>query len=222
MVKTRLLPFLLAAISLTSASGAEAQTSEAAPMWGVRAALDLNMPGKWHAAGQATQMFRSGAGGSLGAVCNLWLGSNFSLEPGALLFYDTYAYKDLYISADSNKPADPPLCKFGVRIPVMVCYTLDITDSFAIVAQTGPEFSYAFAGKVRLKGTLLDDDKTLTDPFAKDGGQRRWDLAWKAGLAVPFESWQVGLEGAFGLTDLYPTPVRMHDRRLSLSLTRYF
>ena len=46
------------------------ESEDTAPMWGVRAAFDMNIPGDWHINGSNVKMYNHGYGGTLGTVCN--------------------------------------------------------------------------------------------------------------------------------------------------------
>ena len=43
-------------------------SEDTAPMWGVRAAFDMNIPGDWHINGSNVKMYNHGYGGTLGTV----------------------------------------------------------------------------------------------------------------------------------------------------------
>lgn len=195
------------------------ETEDTAPMWGVRAAFDANIPGEWHINGSSVKMYKHGFGGTLGAVCNLYLGRGFYLEPGASLFYDTYSYDELGI-ADANGSiiaTDPSLYKFGLRVPVVAGYSFGIGRG-AMSVFTGPELSVALAGKVRLDDIEEDFDMGLFGP----NGQNRFALSWKVGIGVPLDSWFVSIDASLGITDVYRSEVSFREHRVSVGLTKYF
>ncbi|MDE7125773.1 MAG: hypothetical protein K2O12_04765, partial [Muribaculaceae bacterium] len=132
---------------------AEAQiieNGENNPMWGVRAAFDVNLPGKVRSNIIDDRMFRTGTGGTAGAVCNIYLGSRFYIEPAVSLFYDTYSYDNLIIADNDYEESNPSVYKIGIRIPVVVGYSIGISDRLSVAPFTGPELSYAFAGDIKL------------------------------------------------------------------------
>ncbi len=207
--------------------GVMAQNSpDTRPMWGVKAAFDLNLPGKWHGDAGSVNMYRYGFGGTLGAVCNVWLGHNFYLEPGVSIFYDTYSYKGVVFSADGSgygDESDPSLYKVGVRVPVVAGYSFAVGSSLVMSVFTGPEMSYAFAGKVKLKNPELAGQENGLDLFGRYGTQRHVDCAWKFGFGWQmYDSWMISLEGAVGMTDLLRGGMTFRENRLSVALTRYF
>lgn len=214
--------FLFAFLAVVSCPRLAAQdTDDTAPMWGVRAAFDVNLPGDWHVNGSNVKMYKHGYGGTVGAVCNLYLGKGFYLEPGVSLFYDSYSYDNLIIGADSDGngiATDPSLYKFGFRVPVVAGYSFDIGRA-AMSVYTGPEVSVALAGKVRVD--TFDKDDFDLDLFGPNG-QNRFALSWKVGIGVPLDSWFVSLDASLGVTDVYRSDVSFREHRVSVGLTKYF
>lgn len=194
---------------------------ESNPIWGVRAAFDVNLPGKVHGNLIDDRMFRNGTGGTIGAVCNIFLGHQFYLEPAASLFYDTYSYKGLTIAGNEYEESDPAVYKLGIRIPVVVGYSIPINDRISIAPFTGPEISYAFAGKIKVhdKDRLDLDDNSL---FGKYGEQRRFDCGWKLGVAFFSGMWALNIDGTIGITNLMTNGATFRESRGSVSVTRYF
>lgn len=198
------------------------------PTWGIRAAFDINIPGKIGgiadtAAGNLLrERYRQGYGGTIGVVYDHWMSSSIFLQPGLSLFYDTYSYKDLIIMDDitGNGEKDPSLYKLGVRVPVVIGYSYNFVDVLPMSVYTGPELSYAFAGDIRFKNrNVLADDWHL---FGKDGEQRRLDIAWKLGLSADFDLATISVEAALGLTDLCPGKLSFRDNRVTFAITHFF
>ncbi|MDE6300700.1 MAG: PorT family protein [Muribaculaceae bacterium] len=216
----RLLLIFIMAMCLSSARG---QVENTRPLWGVKAAVDVNIPGKWHGAvPEAVDMYRAGAGVSAGVVYNVYLGHNFFLEPGVSFFYDTYSFKDLIIMDDNEREHSAPgLYKAGLRIPVVAGYLINMTDRFAMTVYTGPELNYAFAGKVKVKDNRQLDGSDL-ELFGEYGSQHRVDCAWRVGVGLPVGSWTINLEGSIGITDLMKGPISFRENRFSAGLTYYF
>lgn len=195
------------------------------PTWGVKAMLDINVPGKWKVNGESMKMYRKGLGGSVGAVCNLYLTDNIFIEPGASLYYDTFASTGFVISDEEpSEKAEPSAYKIGLRIPVVIGYTFDITDNFSLNIYTGPELSYSFGGGYRIKQSQKDliDGLSLFGNDGNKGELRRFDLGWKGGIGFPFDNWMISFEAAVGLTDVINGPISMKDNRINIGLTRYF
>ncbi len=192
--------------------------------WGVRAAFDINIPGKvggladTEAGKYLSERYRQGFGGTIGVVYDYWISGSAYLEPGLSLFYDSYSYKDLIIM--DNGETDPSLYKLGARVPVVIGYSYELLDALPLRTYTGLEFSYAFAGDIRFKDrNLIGDEWHL---FGKDGEQRRFDMAWKFGFAAEFDIATVAVEAAIGITDLMPGKLSYRDNRVSIAVTHYF
>ena len=166
-------------------------------------------------------IFRNGTGATAGAVCNIYLGKKFYFEPALSLFYDTYSYKGLTIAGDSYEESDPALYKVGFRMPLVIGYSISISDMLSIAPYTGPEMSYAFAGAVKVhdKDRLDLDDVSL---FGKLGKQRRFECGWKIGVAFFSGMWSFNIDGTIGITNLMTDGLKFRESRGSVSLTRYF
>lgn len=217
----RLLICICSMLAVLTSKAQIIELGESNPMWGVRAAFDVNLPGKVHSHVIDDRMFRNGTGGTLGAVCNIFLGHKFYLEPAVSLFYDTYSYKGLTIMGNNYEESDPSVYKFGLRIPVVVGYSIDISDRLSIAPFTGPEMSYAFTGKIKVhdKDRLDLDDNSL---FGKFGNQRRFECGWKIGVAFFSGMWSFNIDGTIGMTNLMTNDKTFRESRGSVSLTRYF
>ena len=193
------------------------------PTWGISAAFDVNIPGHVRSNAFNDKMFRAGTGGAIGAVCNIYLGHKFYLEPGISLFYDTYSYNDLVITNEEGMPIEknPSVYKAGFRIPVVAGYSFSISDRLSIAPFTGPELSYAFAGDIRfhdkdrlgLEGNLL---------FGNIGFQRRVECGWKIGIAFFSGMWSFNIDATIGMTNLMKNGTTFRESRGSVNMTRYF
>lgn len=191
-------------------------------LWGAKASLDINVPGKWKVGDYSTKLYKSGVGFSVGGVYTNYVTDNFFIEPSLSVFYDTYSC-DFTIQSDVNSiGVEPRTYKWGMRLPLVVGYTFDITDVFAVTVFTGPEFDYAFAGGYRLKDKTLQKEIDDTLFGKEDGQQRRVSCSWKGGIAFPFSNWRIDLEAVAGITDIIVGPASMKENRVCLSLLRYF
>lgn len=216
--------FLICIYCVLAALASKAQIIEIGEsnlIWGIRAAFDVNLPGKVHGNVIDDRMYRNGTGGTLGAVCNIFLGNKFYLEPAISLFYDTYSYKGLTIMGNNYEESDPLIYKLGLRIPVVVGYSIGISDRLSIAPFTGPEMSYAFTGKIKVhdKDRLDLEDSSL---FGKFGNQRRFDFGWKIGIAFFSGMWSFNIDGTIGMINTMTNGTTFRESRGSVSLTRYF
>lgn len=191
------------------------------PTWGVRAAFDVNIPGNVHSKVFNDKMFKAGVGGALGAVCNIYLGGKFYLEPALSLYYDTYAYHNLTIAGIGYEETDPAVYKIGLRLPVVAGYSFSVSDRLSIAPFTGPELSYAFAGDIRIKNRdSFDLHGNLL--FGEIGSQRRIECGWKIGLAFFTGPWSFNIDATIGMTNLMKNGTTFRENRASVNITRYF
>lgn len=196
---------------------AEEEETNRAPMFGIKAAFDVNIPGDWHNDGGSVKMYRNGKGFTLGGVCNVYLGKGFYVEPGVSFFYDSYSYCDLKISDKDIET--PSLYKTGLRIPAVVGYSFNLSESFSMSVYTGPEFNWAMGGKIRVKNRDLVGDfpDSLFGNF-----QRRVDCAWKFGIGVPYNGFLISIGASIGMTDLMKNPdISFRENRVTIGLTYY-
>lgn len=202
---------------------AQAANPEGGIRWALRAGWDVNFAGKWHKSGMDLPGYHTGTGATLGTLCNIPLSAKFFLEPGISLTYDTYS-DEVILGKDEldegTKSIDPTVYKAGFRIPIVFGYRINLTDKVGLKIFTGPELSYAFAGGVHLNDNDLKDELDL-HIFGSGGYMRRFSAAWKAGVAVPFGNWQVGLEGAFGLNNVLTNGWTFRENRMNLSLALF-
>lgn len=212
---------LCSALFLIGSGASMAADSEKDSYFGIKAGIDMNLPGKWHYDDGSVKMYRHGYGFNLGGVYNAWLGKGFFLEPGVSLYYDSYSYYELYVSDGVSTTVfdkDPRVYKIGLRIPVVVGYEFGITERYSMNIFTGPELNYSFAGNIVGKNKELWGD--LTDTLFEM--QRRVDCAWKIGLGFPVNHFMLGIDAAVGMTDLQKGSISFRENRLTLAGTYYF
>lgn len=215
-MKRKIAALILSCISLIAFS--QESDEQSFNGWGFRAALDVNIPGKWSIpSGEKVKMYKAGVGLTAGMVYNLPIAGNFYFEPGASLFYDTYKIDDFVLGIPNPSSApetvNPEISKAGFRVPLNFGYRFNISN-FNFALYTGPELSYAFYGHMQ-----KDDDWNLGDEFSTnlfDHGYRRFDCGWKVGLSFPLQRWVVAVEGTFGLIDQHKNDIKFHDNRLSV------
>lgn len=215
MKRTFIILLLTAVFCVSEAFG---QTENSRLTWGVKAKVDVEIPGKWKNDDVSLTMYRPGYGFTAGAVCNIDLGSNVYLESGLTLFYEDYSYKDLVITNESGGAVqkDPGLYKLGFRIPVVVGSVFPINERAGFSIFTGPVLSYAFAGKIDIDSDVDSD----LDGLGLFRGQRRFDCAWKIGVGCPIDNYMISLEAEFGITDLLKAKdMSFRENRVSLGFT---
>lgn len=191
--------------------------------WGMNLAMDVEIPGKWKGENHSVTMFSPGIGTSIGGVCNLYLGKGFYFEPGVSLFYSSYKYKDLVIpdAAHTSTEEDPKVTKYGLQIPLMFGYEINISDKFGLDVYTGPQIRYAFAGKVHFKNKAIQEE--VGEFFDLWKINRRFDCSWKIGIGVPLiNNCRLSLEADLGITDLLKEDMSFRENRVGLKFTKFF
>jgi len=216
-MKRSILMSLLMTLTAAISTSAQAEESDTRPMFGLRAAFDVNIPGDWHNDSGSVKMYKTGYGATVGGVCNVYIGHGFYIEPGVSLFYDSYSYVDLTILGEESQIESPSLYKLGVRIPVLVGYSFNLGERLSMSVYTGPEVSYAFAGKI--KENIIPDDPIELNLF---DGHRRFDCAWKAGVGFPVKNFLISVDAAIGVSDLLKgSSFSFRENRVSIGLTYY-
>lgn len=223
-MKRRFLLFFIGTMLFGSCLKASAADGDRV-LWGIKASVDAELPGKWRGKDASVKMFNNGLGFTAGAVSNIYLGKNFFFEPGLLLFYSQYRY-DFAIGDMNFMEKNPKLTKFGVEVPVVFGYNFDITDRFALSVFTGPQIRYAFGADVKI------EDKDLRDEYEdllKWDTFRRLDCAWKIGVGFPLYHFMFSLEADIGMNNLIksskiagPSKMTFRENRFGLGVTYYF
>lgn len=166
--------------------------------WGIRASLDISVPGKINGA----KVYHNDVGFSAGVVYQLPLVANLYFEPGLGLFYDTFNFGKLTISdgtADGyGYETTPKYSQFGLRVPLTFGYRFDLWENGGVSILTGPELSVGLSG--RIHGKYLDDiDDLSLDMYDDDNGFRRFNLLWGVGASIDAGSFTIGAVYDFGL-----------------------
>lgn len=184
--------FYLAAIcALLCGAGASAQSlytqPGVKPYWGIRAGLDISCPSD-------TYYYNVGAGGFVGGVFNVPVVSNFFIEPGITLYYDTW-------SPDSGGPVNDyegdSYRQFGMRVPLMLGYHYPINQYVDLSIFSGPMLDVGFSSEYH------DDTLATNTSMYKDReGFNRVNCSWNVGLGVSVYDVYFSVTGAFGMTNM--------------------
>ena len=191
-------------------------------IWGIKASVDAELPSKWHREGGGVTMYRPGYGFTIGGVSNVYLGKNFYFEPGISFAYSQYRYKDVVFSDSEGViwETDPKIYKWSFQIPLVVGYTIDLSDEYSLNVFTGPQVRYAFAGGISFKNKEIAEE---ADEYVNLwNGQRRFDLSWKVGVGIPINNFQISLEADLGITDLLKNDMSFRENRVGVGVTYYF
>lgn len=189
-------------------------------LWGLKATVDAELPGKWHGNHHSIKMYNNGIGFSIGGVSNIYLGKNFYFEPGVSFFYSQYSYDLIIGNVDGLDIKDPQLYKLGIELPLIFGYTIYFSDKFAMNVFTGPQFRYALGGKVVINDNRLQEE--LKPIIGLWETQRRFDCSWRIGVGFPINHLTVSLEADLGISDLLKEDMSFRENRLGLGLTYFF
>lgn len=223
-MKRKIFAATLAAFSLFSVFSASARDNERKVAWGIKVSADVEIPGKWFTKDVSENMFDPGFGCDIGGAAKVNLGNWWHFETGLSVFYSQYRYKDFVVLNDDYSVAqsDPGLYKVGVELPLLFGYTIDVADKFNIAIFTGPQFRYAFAGKIKLDKQFEGHADEWGPDLWGANGQKRFDFGWKFGAGIPFGQWFASVSADFGISNLLKHKIKYQENRVSLSLTRYF
>ena len=189
-------------------------------LWGLKATVDVEIPGKWRWENSSVTMYKPGAGFTIGGVSNIYLGKNFYFEPGVSFFYSQYRC-DYSIGTDLvNMIKNPKIYKLGIEVPVIFGYTIDFSEKFAMDVFTGPQLRYALGGEMVIKDQEIKED--FGDTVDLWEIQRRFDCSWKIGIGFPMNKFTLSLEADIGITNLLKHEISFRENRIGLGITYYF
>lgn len=206
VMKRNLLLLLLAAISAISVNAADDNDEyifrNPSGYWGIRASYNLTVPGEYtFSKTKKESVFKPGSGFEAGVTRLIPLVSGFYLEPGAMLFLDTYSVKSdkVYLFQNGTSISTN---KFGMRIPVMAGWQFKFGDKVKLNLFTGPEFEIGFTGNTTYG--YYNGEETKFDIYSPHTPNRIRNIAvlWEVGTGVSFKKYYLGVSGHFGLTDM--------------------
>lgn len=225
--------FTLAAVFIAfGTAGAQEYSDSIASkrvIWGVKANIGAEIPGKVKQGKEGFKVYNSGFSGSVGGLANIALGKNFYFEPELSLYYEEYSYNNIEAVAPNSPSVNigPTLHKLGVRIPLDFGYFFDISEKWGLAVYTGPQFDYIFYGNAKydksdeaISQSIKESglDKIFSGPYA----QNRFNVDWKVGVGCPVEHFLISIEADFGLTNTMKSPWTMRENRLTLGIGYYF
>lgn len=196
----------LAAFAVTGASAQRiVNNPDNKPFWGVRASLDVSCPTKaTYKSGdfkESESLFKNGVGVSVGAIYHLPIVANFYFEPGASLFYNTWANKlddedSKYINHNSFRQT-------GIRIPLNLGYHFDFTDDFKVSVFTGPQLQVGFSCD-NYVGAKVENVEYHEAPsmYSGDEGFNRFNASWNIGVGFTYSKFYLGITGSLEMTNM--------------------
>lgn len=184
------------AASLVAAVAAFAPAQSYAIDFGVRAGLDVTVPGGVKSEGASVDVFKAGCGFHAGVVADIDLLSNLFLEPGMYLVYHNTG-TDIQAGEDGilhNVKVDIALRQFGLQIPVRLGYNFDL-GVCDLKLFTGPSFGIGLAGSWK-NAKKFDME---SNPYDED--INRFNMGWNLGAGVVVSRFYIGADYTFGLND---------------------
>ena len=212
------LPLLVLAFSAAQAVCAQ----KLQPGLGVRASMEITIPSG------ASDMYKTGAGLSIGPVYTLPVYKGLYFEPGVLFTYSAMSSKEL-IRFDDSYLFDGSAQIYGMRVPLYFGYSFQPTDMLRIGLYTGPAVNFNISARQN-----LDPNFALDPPLPRktinlfDHGWKHVDVMWGFGLSFNIaDNYQIGISGGVGITPLAKfgnrdKKVRIHRNIVALSLGYYF
>lgn len=184
------------AASLVAAIATLAPAQSQAIDFGIRAGLDVSVPGGIKYEGASVDLFKAGCGFHAGVVADIDLAQNFFLEPGMYLVYHNTG-TDIQ-AADGELPmtvkADIALRQFGLQVPVRLGYRFDF-NVCKLHLFTGPSFGLGLSGSVKNAKEFGMD----SDPYNE--GINRFNMGWNLGAGVVVSRFYIGADYTFGLNN---------------------
>ena len=136
---------LMGVASMVSAQSRIVNNPDNRPYFGARLSVEAAQPGSIEAGNIKKDVFKPGAGLSIGAIYNQPVVANFYIEPGLELYYNTTKFntddsqfQNVHLKSNSTR-------SFGMRVPVMLGYHFDFSPKFSVAIQTGPVLKVGFS-----------------------------------------------------------------------------
>lgn len=192
--------------------------------WGIRAGCEYTVPGQLYVEGVGVKQYDPGYGIVLGGFYCQPIIANLYLDAGVSFFYDTYSYKNLYVSgADGTaEMINPEIRKNGFHFPVKIGYHLDFWEDADVRAAVGLQPSVGIGGELSINSSHLPLVDLDTNLYSLQGNHRRFDLGWIVSFGVRVQHWMITLSGTSGLLDIYRGPAMLHEFRFCTALGYIF
>lgn len=179
--------------------------------FGVRVGVDIS------SAANGGGNYSSNAGFAAGAVYNIPLFMNLYFEPGLSFFYNTFGTNkwNSYVPESTISPANPEgtevlyqvegnIRNFGFRVPLIIGFHFDFYEDLKVNVFTGPQANINLYSHYKVTDAMAPD-KNMPDHdgslFGTDGF-KHVDLQWAFGVGLTYQTYYVGLNGAWGITQM--------------------
>lgn len=206
---------LLVGVSLLSCGLGAAETSymfdnpDNKVYFGVRVGVDIS------SAANGGGNYSSNAGFAAGAIYNIPVFMNMYFEPGLSFFYNTFGTSkwNSYVPETTITPDNPEgtevlyqvdggIRNFGFRIPLMIGYHFDFAEDLKVNVFTGPQLNMNLYARYKVTDAMAPLDVVPDHDCSLFGteGFNYLDLQWKFGVGLTYQTYYVGLSGAWGVT----------------------
>lgn len=201
---------LLAAAALIALSSyAQFNNPDNHAYFGLRLSANINSPSDVSVGKISFDGFKTGPGFSFGGVYNIPVWQNLYVEPGLMLWRDTYKEN---VFDDDERDAKYKFKKFGISIPVMVGYRFDVFSRGGWSFFTGPELRIGLAGKE------TDGDGHSEDLYGDEGVANQADCAWNLGTGVNVDKFYIGFTASIGMVDMFKEQPKYRENRFCFSV----
>lgn len=198
----------LLAAAATVALGAAAQNTvvnnpDNKAYLGIRLSADALIPGNVKAENVSLKELGAGPGVSLGAVYNIPIVANFTVEPGVEFYYGAESIEESALGNFNYK--NRSLRQFGMRVPVMLGYHFDFSRDCSLNVFTGPLLNVGITNDYYTTTKLNDVGVSnhWSGSMYNDEGLNRVSGAWRLGLGFTYkQKYYVALSGDMGFTNL--------------------
>lgn len=185
-----------------------------APYFGIRLSYELASPTDLNVGhGMAKiNMFDNGSGFNIGAIYNIPLWKNLYFEPGASIYYNTFAINRDILNLGDQEFDNASTRQWGLRIPLNLGYHFDILPELRLAFFTGPEFNLSFKGNQHYS---VDKYNVTAPLFGDEGIFNRADIKWRFGVGATFATnYYVAISGAVGMCDIFRNDITVSAEEL--------
>lgn len=141
----------------------------------------------------------TGSGADVTIDYTFHLTPNWFVTPGIGGYYNTMGAD---FSPADNSITDGTVKNFGLRVPVMAGYSIDLSDNIALSFATGPQLNFnIYAREFSAPDFTNNIIRTGKPADLFDYGFNRVDLQWGFFCGITYKQhYRIGLRGAAGIT----------------------
>ncbi len=201
------------------AQDTEGDTPEHKGYFGIRLGAELTCPGEISSGNISMTAFKCGSGVEFGGIYNYPLSSRFCIEPGVMLFYNSYSLIDSYLKNISGgyNIKSVTMKKFGMRVPVRIGYHFDLKNDIKLHIFLGPELEIGLSGKECVKNK--SNVEVSESYYGADGGMNRVNLLMCLGVGITYRQYYFGINEGLGMLNMFKNSnEKFHENNVVFSL----